>query len=182
MEVWKPIAGWEGFYEVSDQGRVRSLTRTVVVRNPQGVLAPRTYTGRIIGAHISTNGYRIVTLTKPGLKPVCCNVHTLVLTAFTGPAPDGMECCHGPAGQTVNVLDNLRWGTRSSNSLDRHRDGTVPDNRGTRSPNAKLDDAAVALVRRLRGRVTQRDLAARMGVSHNAVGFAQRRVSYANSN
>lgn len=180
MEEWKSVIGWEGFYEVSSEGRVRSLTRTIHIKNPQGVVRPRTYQGVLLGAHVSTNGYPVVALTRPGRKPVCRNVHGLVLEAFVGAAPAGMECCHGPAGKTVNAVANLKWDTRSANSLDRHRDGTIPDNRGEASANAKLTDDAARWVREMRGIYTQRQLGRILGVSHSAVGYVQRNTAWRN--
>lgn len=55
-------------------------------------------------------------------------VGRLVLLAFVGLPPTEHECCHGPRGRNCHHLNNLSWGTKSKNSLDRKRDGT--DNRG----------------------------------------------------
>lgn len=54
-------------------------------------------------------------------------VHRLVLTAFVGPCPDGLECCHWDDNPAHNCLGNLRWDTRSANQVDRIRNGRNPD-------------------------------------------------------
>ena len=106
METWKAIPGYEGLYEVSDQGRVRSFRR---VANGQ-LLRP----GRMPQGHLS------VALGRGNSQ---C-VHKLVLLAFVGPAPDKHECCHNNGNPADNRLENLRWGTRSENIKDAVRHGT----------------------------------------------------------
>lgn len=104
-----------GLYEVSDCGRVRSLTRTV-----KGRSGPTRYRSRILKPAWST-GYALVTLAETGMgRREQRYVHDLVLATFRGPKPEGREVCHGPEGQRVNTLANLRYDTRSANSLDRH--------------------------------------------------------------
>lgn len=115
-ERWKPAPGWEGYYEVSDHGRVRSIGRTVTYVDGR----VRAFPGREIGMHPDSRGHMQARLAKEGRKhPVA--VHKLVLTAFVGPAPDGFECCHHDDDKTNNHLSNLRWDTRSANLYDRIR-------------------------------------------------------------
>jgi len=72
----------------------------------------------------------------------------LVLTAFVGPRPEGMECCHNDGDETNDHADNLRWDTHSANLLDRRRHGTAPC--GEDINTAKLTAAQVLEIRRLR--------------------------------
>jgi hypothetical protein len=74
-------------------------------------------------------------------------IHTLVLEAFVGPCPEGMQCCHGPLGKFDNRLSNLRWDTVQANHDDRKADGTVP--RGERHHRAKITESDVREIRRL---------------------------------
>lgn len=115
-EQWLPVVGWEGFYEVSDQGRVRSLDR--MTPNRWGTLTPckgRTLAGKIA----PITGYRVCTLVNAAEgKQRYANIHRLVLEAFVGPCPDGMECCHNDGDRSNAALTNLRWDTRSANTLD----------------------------------------------------------------
>ncbi len=127
-EEWRDIAGYEGFYQVSDLGRVRSLDRIIERRT-----GPCKQSGRILKP--GTKGqekYLAVNLCQYGEMKFWC-VHILVLEAFVGPRPEGMQCCHGPAGSSINCVSNLSWGTRSKNQgEDKRRDGT--SNTGTRKP------------------------------------------------
>lgn len=118
-ELWKAVPGWEGFYEASSLGRVRSIDRTVMTRKH----GPTFYRGRLLSLKGSKSGYQIVTFTKPGQKPICKNIHSVILETFVGPPPEGMECCHGPGGAQDNRLVNLRWDTRKENAADYHRRG-----------------------------------------------------------
>lgn len=106
-EHWLPVAGWEGFYEVSDQGRVRSIDRTIATDS--GYL--RHYRRHMLSPRPggSDNGYLYVTLMKPGTR-VTRAVHGLVLAAFDGP-PEGREYLHGAGGPGDNRWpENLSYG------------------------------------------------------------------------
>lgn len=73
-------------------------------------------------------------------------VHKLVLTAFVGPCPEGMECCHFPDRDPANNrLENLRWDTTKENSADRELHGNTA--RGERSGRAILMEPDVIAIR-----------------------------------
>lgn len=113
-EKWEEIPGYEGFYEVSDQGRVRSLDRM----NSRG----HRIKGKLLSPGRGHRGYLQVNLCKGG-KREHTHVHRLVLQAFIGPCPDGMEACHYNDIPDDNRLENLRWDARSANSHDAIRNG-----------------------------------------------------------
>ena len=125
LEEWRPIPGWEGAYEASSFGRVRSVDRTIVVRNPGGVLGPRRFRGRVLRAGRIKNGYYLVSFTGPGRKREYRYVHDLVLLAFVGPKPAGLEVCHNDGTRDNNRLENLRYDTRQANAQDRWKHGTM---------------------------------------------------------
>lgn len=129
-ETWKPIAGYEGSYEVSDHGRVRSLDRIVTGAN--GI--PMRISGRIRrpGTHIRS-GHKQIILRANG-ELFGRFVHRLVLEAFVGPCPEGMECCHNDGNPANNRLENLRWGTRSENVQDMLMHGTHAATKKTHCP------------------------------------------------
>lgn len=127
-ETWKPIPGWEGAYEVSDQGRVRSLPRAV--RHYRGGASRRG--GRILRPGVVRDYERVVLQRDGRTKNVA--VHRLVLTAFIGPCPPGMEACHGDGNRRNNRLSNLRWDTKAANCRDRTTHGGSPNARKTHCP------------------------------------------------
>jgi hypothetical protein len=116
-DTWLAVVGYEGLYEVSDQGNVRSVDRIVM----RGDVQVRRR-GKVLNFAVM-KGYLSVDLCRYG-KPRRVRVHTLVLTAFRGERPPGLMCCHGVGGQRDNRLENLRWDTASANSHDAIRDGT----------------------------------------------------------
>ncbi len=114
-EQWRPIEGYEGAYEVSDLGRVRSMDRVDRTGHP--------WRGRILKLHpVSDRGYQKITLYRDGTGSQRL-VHRLVLAAFVGPCPEGMEGCHRDNDTTNNALTNLRWDTPSENNFDIVRSG-----------------------------------------------------------
>ena len=122
-EVWKPVVGYEGLYQVSNLGRVKSLPRKVRQTSRWGKEMQRTVQEKILTAHpLLRSGHLYVRLHKEK-KGKDWYVHTLVLTAFVGPRPEGMECLHRDGDPTNNRVENLRWGTRSQNRLDTVKHG-----------------------------------------------------------
>lgn len=120
METWKPIPDYEGLYEVSDRGRVRSLPRTVLFGNRQ-----RTTPETIIAPYVRSTGYHTVRLGKGGHKR-SVYIHRLVATAFIGPCPAKHEVCHRDGDKSNNIVGNLYWGTRKQNIADNLRMGKHP--------------------------------------------------------
>jgi DNA-binding transcriptional regulator YhcF (GntR family) len=110
VERWLPVVGYEGYYEVSDWGRVRSL-------HPQG--RPR---GKFLRPSAGT--YLVVNLSKDHVRE-SWPVHRLVGEAFLGPLPPGMMTRHGPGGPYDNRLVNLSYGSAAENADDQVRDGTA---------------------------------------------------------
>lgn len=121
-ELWMPVLGYEGYYEASDQGQVRSLDR--MSRCGPGGRSQLLRRGRVLTPTISKkDGRRRVCLCVNNQKKLR-TVATLVLEAFAGPRPDPyMDCCHGDGDQANDVLSNLRWDTKSANQTDRIRHG-----------------------------------------------------------
>lgn len=112
------MVGYEGFYEVSDLGWVRSVDRVVIRSNG----APQTVRGKVLSPWRGQTGRCVVNLSKGG-PPKGHYIHRLVLEAFWGPCPDGHVACHYDDDSSNNHLDNLRWDTRSGNEYDKVRNG-----------------------------------------------------------
>lgn len=162
QEIWKPVVGYEGFYEVSDLGRIRALVR--IVKHPRG--GTRRYPGKILEPH--EDRYLKVGLSKHG-KAMTRRVHQLVMLAFVGPCPTGMQVCHSDGINHNCALSNLYYGTPKRNCQDRSAHGKTA--RGTKNHKAVLDEMKVAELRSIyaRGAATQREIATMFGVSQCTV-------------
>jgi hypothetical protein len=130
VETWRSVVGYEGLYEVSDLGNVRSIDRAVPTKNG------RIY--RFRGVQLrqvarKDDGRRSVTLSKLGHE-MPTSVHVIVLEAFHGPRPPGLDGCHSNGDNTDNRAVNLRWDTVTENMLDKGRHGTDHQRNKERCP------------------------------------------------
>lgn len=141
QEVWKPVSRYEGLYEVSSFGRIRSLDRP-----PGGGTGQRSTVGRILRPYVMARGYHQASLSRDGEREKK-TYHVLVAEAFIGPRPDGMHVCHNDGDPSNNRPDNLRYDSAASNARDRIIHRTVP--RGEQHHHAKLTDYDVAAIRTL---------------------------------
>lgn len=121
-EKWKPIPGYEGLYEVSDQGNVRTL------RGWRGAPIPS-----LLTQHVNFKGYMRVSLSKDG-KAKTWFVHVLVLLAFVGAKSGKLQSRHLNGDPADNRLANLRYGTKRQNLQDQIAHGTHPKASNTHCP------------------------------------------------
>lgn len=138
-DIWKPVPGYEGRYEVSNSGLVKSLPNAR--RSTEILLRPR--------KHIRS-GHLQVTLTSNeggGFIQKTHWVHRIVLLAFVGaPGPDEV-CCHNDGNPENNSVSNLRWDTQLGNSADRLKHGTHA--KGEQNPAAKVTESQVRQIKAL---------------------------------
>lgn len=149
---------WES-YQVSDQGKVYSK-----------------YSDKLLRSFPDKDGYLRVNLSQQGERLGHVAVHLLVLLAFVGPRPEGLECCHNDGVHTNNLLHNLRYDTVSANKVDRYNHGF----RGEALYSAKLTEKAVRDIRSTytKGKVTLDTLAEKYGVTKQAVWLVLKRKSW----
>lgn len=125
-ETWRPVPGYEGRYEVSDQGRVRSLWAI------GGNYKRRRQTPLILKSPANAHGYKTVNLRGTVNRPH--EVHRLVCLAFHGPPPTPRHTAAHRDGLKGNCWSyNLRWATWEEQALDRRRHGTAARPRTLRS-------------------------------------------------
>ncbi len=147
MENWLNVVDFEGIYEVSNFGNIRSS------KNKQ-----------LKKITIDSNGRPYLGLWKNNKQKIV-RPHKLVLEAFVGKAPQGMECCHNDGNQQNSRLENLRWDTPKNNHADKLKHGT--SNTGERCNWAKLTKAKVISIRAdIR---TQKEIATEYGVQQSQI-------------
>lgn len=157
---WRAVVGYEGLYEVSDVGQVRSVDRVVINRG---------FSHRLKGRELKqvlSRGYPSVMLSKGG-KTRRWQIHLLVAKTFV--PGTGEVVRHRNGVKTDARAENLEWGTQTENMADRIRHGT--SNRGERHGNAKLTREQIAAIKveYARGGISQRVLGLKYGVRQTTV-------------
>lgn len=171
MEVWKPIEGYEGYYEVSNYGKVRSLDRTILKKNGHKQIRK----GVILKPSMSRTGtktysyYLHVNLSK---NDICetLRVHKLVADAFIKNKPKKCkyEVMHLDNDGTNNHIGNLRYGSHSCNVAFRFDNGTSI--RGVRNPHSKLTEKEVLRIRKMYSKgIRQVDLVKKFNITKSAI-------------
>jgi len=156
-EKWKPVTGWEGLYDVSDHGRVRSWSR--YKKGACLALAPE------------KDGYLVSQFAADGRKEQF-KVHQIVLREFVGPCPDGMQVSHKDGDPANNRLSNLLYETPKANTARQRDHGTAKI--GAQNHNSVLTPDIVKRIRRLKGLISQDKIAAICGVSQHTISQAMR--------
>lgn len=150
-EQWKPVVGYEKYYEVSNTGKVK-----------------RIQTGRILKPRIS-NGYFLVDLRVNGGRKYH-RIHRLVACSFISiPPTEKHEIRHFDGDKQNNNLDNLSWGTRRDNESDKIRHNKT--NRGQRNGRSKLTLDQVAEIRKLllQGNLLQKQIAKMFNITRMTI-------------
>lgn len=123
-EEWRPVLGWEGLYEVSSLGRVKSLAREVELATRWGGTTTRRLPERFVTSRKFAGRYWQVDLKERSRGKVTTYVHRLVCAAFHGPAPEGHEVAHRDGNGLNNHIANVRWATHRENCDERRDHGT----------------------------------------------------------
>lgn len=118
-EIWKDIAGYEGYYQVSNFGRVKSLQRTVITGKYS---CPVVLKERILTVSKNKHGYGYVMLASNGTSKSFA-VHRLVIKSFILNPENKPQVNHIDGIKTHNELENLEWATNSENQLHAHKTG-----------------------------------------------------------
>ena len=172
-EEWRDVPGMEEYLQVSSQGRVKSKARTVLKRHQSGRMMEQHYEERVLQPKPNPEGYIAVSVGFGGRRHRLM-AHRLVLLAFVGPAPDGMEACHNNGRPGDNQVENLRWDTHRNNNGDRVKHGTYAA--GSAHHMAKITDAdAMAIYASDEPGAV---LAARYGIAETKISAIRRGVTW----
>jgi hypothetical protein len=158
-EIWKPIINYEGLYEISNYGRVKSFIKHNGIN--ERILMPQKY----------RTGYLYVVLCKNKSHKNYL-IHKLVLETFIGPCLVGKESCHNDGNRSNNLFDNLRYDSHKRNCKDKTRHGTIQNQNGLKNPNVnpKLNDDIVVEIRMMyKNGIKIKDIANKFKISHSCI-------------
>lgn len=167
QEQWRPIPGFEGFYEASSEGQIRSLDRTRRGRG-NGICQMK---GRVLAPRIDPKSGRHRVYLSVKSEKQEFKVATLVALAFIGPRPEGLEVCHRSDDKDDNTARNLYYGTHQENCDDRSRNGKTM--RGEKATGVKLTEAQVREIKAVLAAPRappHRALADQYGVARETIG------------
>ena len=173
VEEWRPIPAYEGLYEASSLGRIRSLTRVVEQRSKWGGTLLCRKPGRILRPVKGSDGYLGVSLSKDG-RILRRHVHALVCSAFHGPRPEGHHAAHNDGAILNCHATNVRWATPTENADDKVKHGTLLV--GQDCGNAKLSEDQVLKIKEDRRSV--RSIARQYGISPSQVSNIRRGLQW----
>lgn len=141
-EIWKDIIGFEGIYEVSNIGRVRSLDRQIYNKSSSQATIGfyRFYPGKILRNVLQSTGYNNVTLHKEGTSYPSL-VHRLVASCFIPNPENKPQVNHINSVRNDNRVENLEWCTASENLFHAYEIGTCKESKGENHKDSIISDA-----------------------------------------
>lgn len=164
-EIWKDVIGYEGYYQISNLGNVRSLDRTIEYKN--GRLYHKK--GHIMSCNKDTKGYFTISFTKNN-HPKRWWIHRLVAQAFLSDFDESLVVNHIDGVKTNNQVSNLEMVTSQGNTEHARRIGLI-DDYGENSARAKLTNIQAQQIREryAKGNVTMRQLGGDYGVCSQTI-------------
>lgn len=158
-EVWKDVEGFNGKYQVSNLGRVRTIR---FINGYSNFLLKKP----TIRKQATLFGYKLVRLSD-GNKMINYRVHRLVLETFLGKSKLP-QCCHKNGISHDNRLENLYWASAKQNAKDRKKHGTAPV--GERHGSSKLKWTDVREIRiSYKNGARLKDLSEKYNITSNSV-------------
>ena len=148
VEIWKPIKDYEGLYEISNLGRVRSLDkiRNAAINN----VSETVIRGRIMKQKSDKDGYLSVKLTHPNSKGKHLRVHRIVATSFICNPESKPQVNHKNGIKSDNNAVNLEWCTLSENRIHAYNTGlqSSESKKGELNNFSKLTESDVTYIKR----------------------------------
>jgi hypothetical protein len=157
-EIWKDIIGYEGLYQVSNKGRIKSFPKKGHKED------------LILSLILTDKGYYRVGIRKDKNK-IMFHVHRLVGAAFIPNPENKPEINHIDGNPLNNCVENLEWCTRSENSIHSYKTGLQISQKGEQHGRSKLKDWEVKQIREIYscGGIKMKDIGLKFGISRQSV-------------
>ena len=167
-EIWKDIPGYEGLYQASTMGRIRSVDREITYSNGRKY----TYKGHVLRQN--NKRWALQVQLSVNQKKKFYNVHNLVMLTFKGTRPNNLLILHEDGNFLNNELSNLRYSNASENQIDIYR-------QGGKTSQAKLTLDEVLFIRKLfkTGKYTQIKIGKMFNIDGSSVGRIARKDTFA---
>jgi hypothetical protein len=158
-EMWLPIKSWEGLYEISNKGRVKSLRKNILLKEIE-----------------DNYGYLVIHLRNSPLSKIY-KIHRLVAEAFIPNPFNKRTVNHIDLNKKNNNINNLEWSTHLENNNHAIDNGVLNHN-GVFNGRAKLNDFEVREIIELKGLKTQKEIAKIYHVSKSLIGYIVNRKNW----
>jgi hypothetical protein len=172
MEIFKDIEGYEGYYQISNLGKVKSLHR--IVDNHSGF--KKVLKEKFLNPNISKTGYYVVSFKKNNIKKTF-KVHRLIANSFIPHVKDKKFVNHINGIKTDNRIENLEWCTILENNLHARKTGLVNDS-GCNHVSSKLTEEQVVFI--IKSSLKLKDLGNMFNVDFTTIYKVKKRITYKN--
>lgn len=149
MHMWKPVPAFQGLYEVSNTGQVRSVERTVQCKSSNGTVS-RLYKSQLLKPQLNKKGYLKIKLYRTKSDWKMFFVHRIVAAAFLDNPKNLPQVNHKDGDKCNNAASNLEWITNADNMRHAFVTGVRRNESGIAAANARLTEEQVRLVVRMR--------------------------------
>jgi hypothetical protein len=172
-EIWKDVLGFEGYYQISNKGRIKSLERCVKGKNKSYL----TLKSRLYEGYVCKKGYIRMTLSK-NHKMIRKYVHNLVADAFIPNIHNKPQINHRDGNKKNNIVDNLEWCTCIENISHAKENNLLNPLYGEYHGCAKLLNKDICLIRKELRTKTSRSLSKKYNVSESVISQIKQNTTY----
>ncbi|MEY3419854.1 MAG: hypothetical protein RIR48_134 [Bacteroidota bacterium] len=174
MEVWKDVIGYEGYYQVSNLGRIKSLERKRIGLKDQKI---RIYKELILKQKLNIHGYFEVCLYLKNSSKYHKS-HRIICQAFLPNPENKPQVNHKNGVKTDNRLENLEWATSSENTKHSFDNGFQKPSLGEKNGHSILNEKDVLMIRSGQLKMTQRQMASFFNVKPSTINCIIKRRNW----
>ena len=174
VEIWKDVVGYEGLYQVSNFGNIKSLPQK---RWMNVNMAYAYYNGKILSPSTTIDGYLQIRISKDSIGKTFL-VHRLIALAFIINPNNKSEVNHINGIKDDNRVKNLEWVTPKENAKHAYKVGLKKPQKGITNGSCKLTESQVLEIRSLKGLKSYKELAKMYNVGTTAIGRIQNKTHW----